>query len=87
MACGAFCIKFYDGAREDIVIIDDFMPLVNCEFIFTRSPDEKEIWPQILEKAYAKKYGSYSNIEGGLVNDTLAELTNGIPEKMSRKKN
>jgi hypothetical protein len=40
-----------------------------------------------LEKAYAKKYGSFSTIEGGLVDIALAELTNGIPETMNRKDN
>jgi hypothetical protein len=40
-----------------------------------------------LEKAYAKKYGSYSEIEGGLVHIALGELTNGIPECMNRDDN
>ena len=47
-------------------------------FVKTRS--RTELWPVILEKAYAKKYGSFSTIEGGLVDVALAELTNGIPE-------
>lgn len=33
-----------------------------------------------IEKAFAKKYGSYEIIEGGLVDKCLAELTNGVPE-------
>ena len=37
----------------------------------------------ILEKAYAKKYGSFSAVEGGLTHLALAELTNGIPEALS----
>lgn len=39
--------------------------------------NEREIWPIIIEKAYAKFHGSYSNIEGGLVHTALEELTNG----------
>jgi len=27
--CGALCIKFFDGGKEDIVIIDDYLPMVN----------------------------------------------------------
>jgi len=33
----------------------------------------------IIEKGYAKMYGSYPNIEGGLVDEALADLTNGAP--------
>jgi len=50
------------------------------EFVFTSCEDPREIWAAILEKAYAKKYGSYSVIEGGFVHLALSELTNGIPE-------
>jgi hypothetical protein len=28
----------------------------------------------LIEKAYAKMYGSYPNIEGGLVDEALADL-------------
>lgn len=33
----------------------------------------------LIEKGYAKLYGSYPNIEGGLVDEALADLTNGAP--------
>lgn len=36
----------------------------------------------IIEKAYAKKYGSFSLMEGGWVQLALSDLTNGIPEKI-----
>jgi Calpain family cysteine protease len=39
----------------------------------------KECWPMLIEKAYAKMYGSYPTIEGGLVDEALADLTNGAP--------
>jgi hypothetical protein len=89
MTCGAFCIKFYNQGVEDIVIIDDFMPMINgTDFPFTQTPnDNKELWPLLLEKAYAKKYGSFHNIAGGFVDFALAELTNGIPETMEKADN
>lgn len=40
-----------------------------------------EIWPMLIEKAYAKLYGSYPNIEGGLVDAAFADLTNGAPDR------
>ena len=35
----------------------------------------------ILEKAYAKMFGNYENIAGGMVHTALADLTNGIPQR------
>ena len=35
----------------------------------------------IIEKAYSKLYGSYQNIEGGLVDAALSDLTNGAPQR------
>lgn len=79
--CGAVCLKFYEGGKEQIVIIDDHLPVDGGgEMIFTTSPSGFELWPMFLEKAFAKKYGSYEIIEGGLVDKCLAELTNGVPE-------
>jgi hypothetical protein len=37
----------------------------------------------IIEKAYAKLYGSYPIIEGGHVDVALADLTNGVPQKFN----
>lgn len=82
LVCGAFCVRFYDNGKENIVIIDDFFPTVDQNYPFVSSSDRTELWPIILEKAYAKKYGSYSIIEGGFTDLALSELTNGIPEKI-----
>jgi Calpain family cysteine protease len=37
----------------------------------------KEIWPMIIEKAYAKMYGSYENIVSGIIQEAMVDLTNG----------
>jgi len=54
--CGAFCIKFLVGGNETIIIIDDYFCLVNDDFPFAKAPGG-ELWPMIIEKAYAKLYG------------------------------
>lgn len=38
------------------------------------------MWPAFMEKAYAKRYGSFEVIEGGVVSYALEELTGGVPE-------
>lgn len=87
LECGAFCVKFYDGGKEDIVIIDDAFPFLGEELAFVSSQTPEELWPCILEKAYAKKYQTYSGIVGGLVDIALAELTNGVPEDIEINEN
>jgi WXG100 family type VII secretion target len=39
------------------------------------STDEKELWPSIVEKAYAKWKGGYSEIDGGVPTKAMRELT------------
>lgn len=87
-ACGAFCVKFYDDGKEDIVIVDDQIVQTKGSdgFAFCQTVTN-ELWPNIIEKAYAKKYGSYHFIEGGLVSNALADLTNGIAESFRREDN
>jgi len=83
---GAYCIRFFDDGKETFVIIDDKLPMQDEEFVFGMSTNEEELWPQLLEKAYAKKYGSYSVIQGGHVHQALAELTNGVPRLILTEK-
>ena len=74
----------YQGKVPFVVTVDDhfFANQRSKQHAFTRlttdaRTNEREIWPLLVEKAYAKFHGSYSNIEGGLVHTALEELTNG----------
>eukprot|EP00826_Nyctotherus_ovalis_P009208 TRINITY_DN12426_c0_g1_i1.p1 TRINITY_DN12426_c0_g1~~TRINITY_DN12426_c0_g1_i1.p1 ORF type:complete len:623 (+),score=182.50 TRINITY_DN12426_c0_g1_i1:23-1870(+) len=81
---GAYCVRFYsnDGSK-DYVIVDPVFPVNECnDWAFATSENEREIWPMIMEKAYAKLYGSYENIEEGKVSYALADLTGGVPEQL-----
>ena len=63
--------------------MDDYIPVdADGKCVFTKGgEDGLEMWPTILEKAYAKLYGSYSTIEAGKVHLALADLTEeGFPE-------
>jgi calpain-15 len=45
--------------------VDDFFPVKYGRPIFTTSKNQ-DIWVMVLEKAWAKIFGSYSKIEAGL---------------------
>jgi len=84
---GAFLVKMFKGGEyEEYVIIDDYFPVGrDGNWLFAQSDSENknttlEMWPMIIEKAYAKLYKSYERIEGGKVHIALAELTGGIPQ-------
>ena len=68
------------GEWKDIVV-DDCIPCFNKYRgpAFTRSQNH-DIWVLILEKAWAKIYGSYERIESGTTRECLRDLT-GAPTK------
>ena len=62
-------VKFFKDGEEEYIIIDDFFPsYFNNEWVFVKGGnDGDELWPMVLEKAYAKMYGTFNNIEAGKV--------------------
>ena len=64
-----------DGLLKEIVI-DDYFPFFknNNELCFS-SCNKNLLWVQILEKCYAKAYGSYNNIDNKQVEGILRDLT------------
>jgi len=86
---GCFCVRFYKNGFEEIIIIDDYFPVMaNGKWSFVRGgEDGLELWPMVLEKAYAKMYGSFNYIEAGKVQYALSDMTDGFPEQIDLKKN
>ena len=80
-------IKFHKDGDLIEIIVDDWLPVQNEELVFVKSgADGLEMWPAILEKAYAKLYGSFSNMETGKVHMALADMVeHGFPEQMALK--
>ncbi len=62
------------------VVVDDRLPYYadgNLVFCSNKSNDN-EFWPALLEKAYAKVYGSYENLEAGQTYDAIGRLSIGL---------
>jgi len=86
-------LKFFKNGAFQYIVVDDWIPWTELEGAGLNKPtfvsggeDGLEMWPCILEKAYAKLYGSYSNIEAGMVHLALADMVdNGFPEQLTLK--
>ena len=59
----------------------------NGKLIYLRSKDTNEFWSPLLEKAYAKFYGSYAALEGGVSIDAAVDFTGGIPQVLTIQEN
>ena len=58
----------HDGEYQEVVI-DDYFPVDgNNNALFAQPSGGVEIWVMVLEKCWAKLYGSYANTIGGLPN-------------------
>ena len=79
---GCYAVQMYINGEKRTIVVDDYFPYdprpeKDCWF-FSRDTTENEIWVQILEKAYAKMFGSYEIVEGGKPYQALCNLT-GFP--------
>ena len=64
-----------DGLLREIVIDDYFPFFKNNNSLCFSSCNKNLLWVQILEKCYAKAYGSYNNIDNKHVEGILRDLT------------
>eukprot|EP00754_Rhynchopus_humris_P000865 Rhum_TRINITY_DN10538_c0_g1::Rhum_TRINITY_DN10538_c0_g1_i1::g.38940::m.38940 len=61
-------------------VVDTYLPVVDglrprLAFSGSAAPREAQLWLPLLEKAYAKTFGSYANVRHGNVNHALEDLT------------
>lgn len=52
------------------MVIDDYLPLRDTgrgrATLFAGIPEDHSLWGPLIEKAFAKYYGNYEHITGGL---------------------
>ena len=71
-------IFFIDGEWQ-VVFVDDYFPYdPNSKDWAYALPHKNELWAMLLEKAWAKLNGGYSNAIGGIVSEPISCLT-GFP--------
>jgi len=83
---GAYTVKFYVQGMPAYVTVDDWIPVTgtgsDAKPVYASSMHEGEIWPMIMEKAWAKLVGSYEAIEGGSNWWTMTQMTNDPVERV-----
>jgi hypothetical protein len=80
---GAYCVRLYKQGMWNPIIIDDQLPMLeqskwtneNRGCAVAHSKECAEIWISIIEKAFAKYYGSYDHLAHGYVHHALRDLT------------
>ena len=85
---GEFIFNFYEYGIDPIEIsIDDRLATYASgenknELKFTKSNDKTEYWTALVEKAYAKLHGSYSNLISGVTTTAIEDIFGGYGHKI-----
>ncbi|XP_072487259.1 calpain-13 [Notamacropus eugenii] len=83
---GIFHFQFWQCGQWVDVVVDDRLPvnLISRKYLFVYPCGRSdEFWPCLLEKAYAKLHGSYSQLHYGIMADSLVELTGWVVTKIN----
>nr|XP_022900418.1 calpain-9-like isoform X1 [Onthophagus taurus] len=76
--CGVFRFRFWYFGEWKEIIVDDRLPTHKGRLLYLHCANSTEFWAPLLEKAYAKFYGCYENLQQGSTTRALQDLTGGI---------
>eukprot|EP00949_MAST-11_sp_MAST-11-sp1_P000992 g992.t1 len=88
---GAYGVRLHKNGQWETVIVDDYFPVLGDDYKDTKcngaamayTSNFEELWVPLVEKAFAKYYGSYAALETGFPHFGLQDLTGGEAEHIS----
>lgn len=81
---GVYVVKLWNSKEKkfEYIIVDDYIPLnEDGDIKFVKSLNVDEFWPFLIEKAFAKLFGSYALLHGGSPCKAMSILTGGFVEE------
>ncbi|KAG0414122.1 hypothetical protein HPB47_008729, partial [Ixodes persulcatus] len=78
--CGLFRFRFWRFGEWHELVVDDRLPTQRGRLVYMHSADPSEFWAALLEKAYAKFYGGYDQLQTGHTGRALQDLTGGVAQ-------
>ena len=82
---GYFAVNIFTAGRFEQVLVDSTILCTKTgnqrkpfRPMFVTARDKNELWPMILEKAYARHHDSFEAINGGFVHKGLMDFTGGF---------
>ena len=83
---GSYSLLLFIDGEYQIVYLDDYFPcLKGTNIPYFTKPNNFALWPMLLEKAWAKVNGSYSNCLSGWPSDLFRALTGFCCENLPHK--
>ena len=79
---GCYALRLMYNGHYSTMVIDDYVPYdIKTKKLIYAKKVTKNIWPILLEKAYAKFNGSYENIESGYTLEIKFFLPFPLPQE------
>jgi hypothetical protein len=72
---GIFKTKWLLQGKESIVSVDNMIPAGDTDTYFTHGSPTGEWWPVVLSKTWAKIFGSFKAVEGGVSSRVVSAIT------------
>lgn len=75
---GVYGVLFFKDGGWEWVIVDDWVAVNPDKTPLYASAPNGELWPLIIEKAYAKVHNAFDTIDGGWGREALADMSGGL---------
>nr|XP_023671772.1 calpain-5-like [Paramormyrops kingsleyae]XP_023671773.1 calpain-5-like [Paramormyrops kingsleyae] len=82
---GIFHFQFWIFGEWLDVVVDDRLPTIDGKLVYCHSTSKNEFWSALLEKAYAKLFLCYENLDGGLAADAVMDFCGAMSEFIDLK--